>query len=150
MYTKRGVQETRGVVQEDKTFLPRRVRLEFPPSFQWDKFLRLGLWGQPIFWFPSNFFSPKVLNGLLSYEREALVWYQDAVDRALLTRFGPTSYDNPMEALARLRQTNSVAAYKAQFKGLLNRLKRLYEKHKLSCFLSGLKDKIRLPVCMLI
>lgn len=32
---------------------------------------------------------------------------------------------------------------------MFNRLKGLSERHKLSCFLSGLKDEIRLPIQML-
>ena len=54
-----------------------------------------------------------------------------------------------MEALSKLRQVNSVAQYKGKFKALSNRIKELPGKHKLSCFLSGLKDEIRLPVKML-
>ncbi|XP_042980307.1 uncharacterized protein LOC122310468 [Carya illinoinensis] len=91
---------------------------------------------------------------------EALVWYQDGVEsgqftswetfvRSLLMRFGPTAYDDPMEALTRLKQTSSVAAYKSQFEALSNRLRGLSEHHKLSCFMSGLKDEIRLPIRML-
>ena len=64
-------------------------------------------------------------------------------------RFGTTAYDDPMETLTRLRQTSSVAVYMAQFKVLSNRIRGLSSAHKLSCFLSGLKDEIRLPVQML-
>ena len=64
-------------------------------------------------------------------------------------RFGSTAYDDPMESLTRLRQTTSVAMYKAQFEVFSNRIKGLSSSHKLSCFLSGLKDEIRLPFCML-
>ena len=42
-----------------------------------------------------------------------------------------------------------MAVYKAQFEVLSNRIKGLSSAHKLSCFLSGLKDEIRLPVRML-
>ena len=49
--------------------------------------------------------------------------------------FGTTSYDDPMEALTRLR--------------LSNRIRGLSPQHKLSCFLSGPKDEVRLPVQML-
>jgi hypothetical protein len=69
--------------------------------------------------------------------------------KACLIRFGPTAYDDPMEALTHLRQTTIVAAYKAQFKGLSNRLRGLSEQYKLNYFLSGLKDEVRLPICML-
>ena len=39
--------------------------------------------------------------------------------------------------------------YKGQFEALSNRFRGLSENHKLSCFLSGLKNEVRLPVKML-
>ena len=69
--------------------------------------------------------------------------------QALHVRFGTTTYDDPMEVLTRLRQTSIVAFYKAKFEAVSNRIKGLSPLHKLSYFLSGLKDKIRLPVRML-
>ena len=66
------------------------------------------------------------------------------------TRFGVTTYDDPMEALIRLKQTSTMIAYKGNFEILSNRIFGLSESHKLSCFLSGLKDEIRLPVRMLV
>lgn len=86
--------------------------------------------------------------------------YHDALDtgqfntwetfiRVLLVRFGPTAYDDPMQELTHLKQTGTVSAYKAQFESLSNRLRGLSENHKLSCFLSSLKDEIRLPIRML-
>lgn len=64
-------------------------------------------------------------------------------------RFGSTTYDDPMEVLTRLRQSSTVAMYKIEFEAISNRIKGLSPLHKLSCFLSGLKDEIRLPVKML-
>lgn len=92
-------------------------------------------------------------------EGEALVWYQYALDtgefnswdtfvQALLVRFVPTAHDDPMEALTRLKQTSTVSAYNTQFESLSYRLKGLSNHHKLSCFLSGLKDEIGLPIRM--
>jgi len=92
-------------------------------------------------------------------EGDALIWFQDSDEsgyfstwndfsEALLLRFGP-AYDDPMEAITRLRQTSTVTLYKTQFEVLSNRLKNLSEKYKLSCFLSGLKDDIRLPLRLL-
>ncbi|XP_041016742.1 uncharacterized protein LOC121259276 [Juglans microcarpa x Juglans regia] len=72
-----------------------------------------------------------------------------AFSRSLLLRFGPTAYNDPMEALTRLKQTSSVAGYMAQFETLSNRLRGLSDVHKLSCFLSGLKDELRIPIRML-
>ena len=43
-----------------------------------------------------------------------------------------------------------MIAYKGNFEILPNRIFGLSESHKLSCFLSGLKDEIRLPVRMLV
>ena len=92
-------------------------------------------------------------------EDEALIWFQDAEEASMFTsweafvrslhvRFGITTYDDPMETLTRLRQVNYVVQYKGQFESLSNRVKELYEKHKLSSFLSGLKEEIRLLVKM--
>ena len=63
-------------------------------------------------------------------------------------RFGITAYDDPMESLTRLRQVGSMVHYKGQFESLSNRVKELSEKRKLSCFFSGLKEEIRLPIKM--
>ena len=54
-----------------------------------------------------------------------------------------------MESFTRLRQTINVVVYKGQFEALSNRIKGLSDSHKLSCFLSGLKDEVSLPVKML-
>ena len=69
--------------------------------------------------------------------------------QAILIKFGSTAYDDPMEALTRLRQTSIVALYKGEFEALANQIKGLSPKHKLSYFLSGLKDEVRLPIRML-
>jgi hypothetical protein len=100
-------------------------------------------------------------NLLDSYNMEgkALVWFQDlfqsgqladwdALTQALLDRFGSCAYDDPMESLTRLRQQTSVEDYKGKFEILSNRLRDLSEGYKLSCFLSGLKEEIRLPIRM--
>lgn len=93
-------------------------------------------------------------------EGDAFVWFQTVADgglcrdweafsKSLLLHFGPKAYDNPMEALTRLKQTSLVAGYMAQFETLFNCLRGLSDDHKLSCFLSGLKDKIHIPIHML-
>ena len=63
-------------------------------------------------------------------------------------RFGTIASDDPMESLTRLRQVDSVVHYKGQVESLSNRVKELSEKHKLSCFLSGMKEEIRFPIKM--
>ncbi|KAF5472135.1 hypothetical protein F2P56_008875 [Juglans regia] len=91
---------------------------------------------------------------------EALIWFQDASEagtflswedfiKVVQIRFRSTPYDDPMESLTRLKQVSTVNDYKSEFEILSNRIRGLSEKNKLSCFLSGLRDKIRLPVRML-
>ena len=91
---------------------------------------------------------------------EALVWFQDcealgvfvaweSFVEGLLIKFGSFAYEDPTEALTRLRQTSNVINYKGQFEALSNRIRDLSESHKLSYFLSGLRDEIRLPVKIL-
>ena len=48
-----------------------------------------------------------------------------------------------------MKQTSLVITYKGQFEAISNGVRSLSEPHKLSCFLSGLKDEVRLPVRML-
>ncbi|XP_035543593.1 uncharacterized protein LOC118347680 [Juglans regia] len=137
---------------------PRAIRLDFP-TFNG---------GDPHGWLykVNQFFSfhntlPQHRLRLASFHMEGktLVWFQDLDESGVLTswdefvkvlllRFGPSSYDDPMEQLTRLRQVGSVEEYKAQFESLSNRLRGLSEQYKLSCFLSGLRDDIRLTVRM--
>ena len=102
----------------------------------------------------------KLMVASFHMEGEALIWFQESEEirvfcdweslgQVMHVRFGTTAYDDPMETLTRLGQTTIVAVYNAQFEVLSNRIKGLSSPHKLSCFLSGLKDEIRLPVCML-
>ena len=75
--------------------------------------------------------SEKLMMASFHMEGEALVWFQEgeeagvfgnweALIQAMLTRFGSTAYDEPMEALTRLRQTSTVALYKGEFEALAN------------------------------
>ena len=88
---------------------------------------------------------------------DALIWFQDSDEagvfatskgfvEALLIRSRSTAYEDPMESLTRLKQTTNVMVYKGQFEALSYRIKGLSDSHKLSCFLSGLKDEVRLPM----
>jgi len=47
-----------------------------------------------------------------------------------------------------LKQIDSVEEYKSQFELLANRVVGLLENLKLSCFIRGLMEEIRLPVRM--
>ena len=101
----------------------------------------------------------KVLMASYHMEGEALIWFRDSENFGLFTdwvafvkavhvRFSATSYDDPMESLT-LKQTSYVLTYKGKFEAISNRVWSLSEPYKLSCFLSGLKDEVRLPVRML-
>lgn len=96
---------------------------------------------------------------LFHMEGRALVWFQDLSEyggltsweefvKVLLIRFGPSSYNDSMEQLTRLRQTGLVVDYKASFEALSNMLRGLLEQNKPNYFQSRLKDDIRLPVQM--
>jgi hypothetical protein len=68
--------------------------------------------------------------------------------QALLERFGPSSYDDPMEALSKLKQITTVDDYKERCEALSNKVRGVDDHNRISCFLGGLKDDIRLPVRM--
>jgi hypothetical protein len=63
----------------------------------------------------------------------------DVFKHVIQLRFVPNSFDDPMEALIRLRQTSSISIYKTHFEKLSNRLKGLSENYKLSCFFKRFK-----------
>jgi hypothetical protein len=142
----------------DRIIQTRAVRLDFP-RFEGEN---PSHWVYKVNQFFEYYQTPipqRLRMASFHMEGDALIWFQDAEAaglfpsweafiKALLTRFGP-AYDDPMEALTRLRQTSTVAVYKAQFEALSNRLRGISEQNKLSCFLSGLKDEIRLPLRML-
>jgi hypothetical protein len=88
---------------------------------------------------------------------KALVWFQELkasnavtswseLVRAIQIWFGRGPYDNPMETLSKLKHEGSLDDYKNQFDILTLKVHRLPDEHKLSYFLGGLKNKIRLPV----
>lgn len=59
--------------------------------------------------------------------------------KALLQRFGPTDFEDPSEALTRLRQTTSVHAYHEVFENLSHRVDGLPESFLVGYLLSGCK-----------
>jgi hypothetical protein len=63
----------------------------------------------------------KVMNASYHLNDDALIWFQDSEHtincwdefvRTILLRFGPASYDDPMESLTKLKHTTTVIAYK--------------------------------------
>nr|TKS02112.1 hypothetical protein D5086_0000166350 [Populus alba] len=76
--------------------------------------------------------------------RGQLRWHEFVM--ALLHRFGPTDYEDPSEALSRLKQTTTVNAYQEAFEKLSHKVDGLPENFLVGCFIAGLKDEIRLDV----
>ncbi|KAJ0436024.1 putative nucleotidyltransferase, Ribonuclease H [Helianthus annuus] len=68
--------------------------------------------------------------------------------QALLARFGPTDYENPAEALSRLKHTTTIAHYQETFEKLSHQVDGLSEEFLTASFIGGLKDEVRLEVKM--
>lgn len=88
-----------------------------------------------------------------------MVWFQElkasktvsdweGFVRAIQIWFGKGAYDDPMETFSKLKQEGLLEDYKTKFDTLALKVQGLPKAHKLSCFLGGLKDEIRLPVRM--
>ena len=92
----------------------------------------------------------KPSHNMISRVRGNKNYYQwEAFVTALQICFKASSYDDPIKALISVKQTTIVEIYKTQCELLSNRVKGLSESHKLSCFLGGLKEEIRMGVQML-
>ena len=99
------------------------VRLEFPKFSREDP----ASWvykANQYFKYYSTPIIEKLMLASFHMEGEALMWFQDSEEvglfvdwesliQALHIIFGAIAYDDPMETLTRLRQTTSVALYKA-------------------------------------
>lgn len=149
-------QITNPLFEDNKGIQTREVRLDFP-KFNGDN---------PSWWVyqDNQFFNyhqtnqhHKNLLASFHMEGKALVWFQDievaggfnsweGFVHELQIRFGASPYDDPMEALIRLKQTSIVEDYKGQFEALSNQLRGLAKSYKLSCFLSGLWEDFRFMV----
>ena len=91
------------------------------------------------------------LNGI------ALQWYRwdtkfkghstlNEFTQAILHRFGPKDYDDPSEALSRLKQTSTIVSNQETFEKLSHRVDSLPESFLVGCFITSLKDEVRLDV----
>jgi hypothetical protein len=73
-----------------------------------------------------------------------LTW--DEYTKAIQQRFGPTDYEDPSEALTRLKQNMMVATYQKAFERLSHQVDGLPENFLIGRFIAGLQDEIRLDV----
>jgi len=76
--------------------------------------------------------------------RGLLTW--EELIKAIQQRFGPTDYEDPSEALTRLKQNTTVAAYQEAFERLSHQVDGLPKYFLIGCFIAGLRDEIRLDV----
>nr|GEW79336.1 transposon Ty3-G Gag-Pol polyprotein [Tanacetum cinerariifolium] len=76
--------------------------------------------------------------------RGPMTWAE--FSKAILGRFGPTEYEDPVEALSRLKQTTTVASYQEAFEKISHQVDVLPEIFLVGCFIGGLKEEIRLEV----
>lgn len=60
--------------------------------------------------------------------------------------FSPIDYENPFEALTRLKQTSSLAAFKEAFEKLSLQVDGLPQHFLIVCFVVGLRDDVCLNV----
>jgi hypothetical protein len=147
-----------GTSHGDGLLKPKQARLDFPRFDGED----VETWCCPAEHFFEYYGTPDEHRLPLSsfhMDGRALVWFrelrasnsiqswQDFV-RSLQIRFGQGSYDDPMETLSKLKQEGTLEEYKNQFDILALKVQHLPEFHKLSCFLGGLKDELRVPVRM--
>jgi hypothetical protein len=96
---------------------------------------------------------------LIAYylEEDAQLWYQifkedmegiswEILKGALHVRFGPTQFEEFYGDLSKLRQVGSVNDSQCQFEKLFNRVGKLPHVHQVGCFVTGLKEDIRIQV----
>jgi len=98
---------------QDSVLTTRTVKLEFP-RFKGENPSGWVYKAQQFFHLYNIPLNQRILLASYHMEEEALIWFQDAKDvgqftswdafiRALHIRFGISAYDNPMEALSKLR-----------------------------------------------
>lgn len=67
---------------------------------------------------------------------------------AFHTRFGPLAYEDPVGTFTKLRQTRSVKEYQTQFEILSNKIHGVSVEFRISTFISGLRDDLRIIITM--
>ncbi|KAI9194751.1 hypothetical protein LWI28_008909 [Acer negundo] len=79
-------------------------------------------------------------------EQEQLYVTWEDFKNGLQTRFGPNQFSDPFGELIQLRQTGTVVEYQTRFEKLLAKVGSLAPNKKVSCFVTRLKDSIRIDV----
>jgi len=142
----------------DGLLKPKSVRLDFP-RFDGEDPETWCCRAEQFFEYYSTPMEHRLSISSFHMDGKALVWFRElrasnpAIPwaefvRSMQIRFGRSSYDDPMESLSKLKQEGALEDYKNQFDTLALKVRNLPEYHKLSCFLRGLRDEIRVPVRM--
>jgi hypothetical protein len=138
---------------------PRSVNLDFP-KFDGEDPTNWVLKAQQFFAYGQIADNQRVPIAYFHMEGKALQWYNWLMESgtvrsweefvvALKVRFAASDYDDPVGAFTKLHQTSTVDEYQSQFEVLSNRIPGLTEDFRVSSFVSGLKEEVRLMVTML-
>jgi hypothetical protein len=147
------------VVPEGGGIQAKAVQLEFP-KFDGADPSDWVLKAQQFFSYGQIAESQKVPISAFHMEGRALQWYNWLMESApvanweefvvaLKTRFAPSTYDDPVGAFTKLLQSSTVEDYQYQFEILSNKIPGMTEAFKVSSFISGLKEEVRIMVTML-
>ncbi|CAL0330417.1 unnamed protein product [Lupinus luteus] len=96
---------------------------------------------------------------VFSMKGDALSWYRwmfntnqlsswEEFTKALLVRFGPSTFVNAQADLFKLQQTSTVKEYQMRFERLCNQVVGLTPEITLNCFLSGLNPEIAIELAI--
>ncbi|XP_042963178.1 uncharacterized protein LOC122297221 [Carya illinoinensis] len=136
----------------------RSLRLDFP-KFDGTEPMEWILKAQQFFAYFKTPEDQKLQIAFFHMEGKALSWYCCLMDSgpiggcdefisALKVCFGPSTYEDPVGAFTKLRQTTTVEEYKTEFEVLSNRISGLTEDFRISTFISGLRDDLKIMLTM--
>ncbi|TXG68705.1 hypothetical protein EZV62_003640 [Acer yangbiense] len=93
---------------------------------------------------PSPLAGPVLWYQRFKNRREGVNW--EVFKYELHLRYGPSKYQKYFGDLTKLKQTGSIRDYQMEFDRLLHRASHLSEEQQVGCFVSGLKEAIRVDV----
>ncbi|XP_042946134.1 uncharacterized protein LOC122279514 [Carya illinoinensis] len=136
----------------------RSLRLEFP-RFDGTDSIQWVLKANQFFSYYDIPDNQKIQIAFFHMEGKALSWFTwlkesspintwDEFTSALEIRFGPSAYEDPVGQFTKLKQSGTVEEYQTQFEELSNKIKGLTEEFRISTFLSGLREDLRIMVTM--
>ncbi|XP_041020419.1 uncharacterized protein LOC121262051 [Juglans microcarpa x Juglans regia] len=134
----------------------RSIRIEFP-KFDGTEPMEWVLKVEQCFVCFSTLEDQKIRIAFFHMEGKALPWYCWLRDSspvhgwenfvtALKMRFGPSTYEDPIGTFTKLRQTRTVEECQTQFEALSNRIRGPTEEFRISTFISGLREDLKITV----